>query len=146
MTLPALEGAECLSCGRSKFRRTNCLEVTEMLAKLSAILLLVLLAVLPAAGQAAAFAGAEDCAPASHTMTVEAHDGAAARTDCNHGAARHRMPCAMMGLCTMTGCMALTNSVAPEALALGQRMSFRAPEALQVDGLALAPPFEPPRA
>ena len=56
------------------------------------------------------------------------------------------MPCAMMGLCTMTGCMELTSIVTPEAVALGQRMSFRAPEALQVDGLALAPPFEPPRA
>jgi hypothetical protein len=117
-----------------------------MLAKLSAILLLVLLAVLPAAGQAATFAGAAHCAPAAHAMTVAAHDGAAARTDCNHRAVHHQMPCAMMGLCTMTGCMALTNTAAPEALALGQRMSFRAPEALQVDGLALAPPFEPPRA
>jgi hypothetical protein len=117
-----------------------------MLAKLSAILLLVLLAVLPAAGQAAAFAGAEHCAPAANAMTMEAHDSAAAGADCNHGAAHHQMPCAMMGMCTMTGCMALTSFVAPEAIALGQRTSFRAPEALQVDGLALAPPFEPPRA
>jgi hypothetical protein len=117
-----------------------------MIAKLSVILLFVLLAVLPAAAQATVLAGAEHCAPASHAMTIEAHDGAAARADCNHEAVHHQMPCAMMGLCTMTGCMALTSFVAPEAIALGQRMSFRAPEALQVDGLALAPPFEPPRA
>ena len=110
------------------------------------MLLLVLMAVLPAAGQAVAFAGAEHCAPASHAMTMEAHDGSAARADCNHSAAHHQMPCAMMGLCTMTGCMELTSIVNLEAVALGQRMSFRAPEALQVDGLALAPPFEPPRA
>jgi hypothetical protein len=79
-------------------------------------------------------------------MTVEAHDGAAARTDCNHGAAHYRMPCATMGLCTMTGCMALTNTAASEAVALEQRMNFRAQESLQVDGLALTPPFKPPRA
>jgi hypothetical protein len=117
-----------------------------MLAKLSAILLLVLLAVLPAAGQVAAFAGVEHCAPASHAMTMEAHDGAAARVDCNHEAVHHQMPCAMTGPCTMTGCTALASVAAPVALAVGQRTSFRAPEALQVDGLALAPLFEPPRA
>ena len=62
-------------------------------------MLLVLLVVLPAAGQAAALAGAENCAPASHAMTMEARDGANARADCNHGVAHHQMPCAMMGLC-----------------------------------------------
>lgn len=117
-----------------------------MLARPLAILLLLLLAILPTAGQSTALLDAEHCASASHAMTMEAHNGAAARADCNHEAVHHQMPCAMMGMCTMTGCMALTSFVAPEAIALGQRMSFRAPEALQVDGLALAPPFEPPRA
>jgi hypothetical protein len=117
-----------------------------MFSRLIAMLLLVLLAVLPAAGETMAFAGAEHCAPASQAMVMEAHDGAAAHHAGNRGAAHHRLPCAMMGLCSMTGCMAFTSIVTPEAVAVGQRMSFRAPDALRVDGLALAPPLEPPRA
>jgi hypothetical protein len=118
-----------------------------MLSRFLAILLLVLLTVLPAAGGAMAFPGAEHCAPAAHAMPMEhSGHGEAAKTDCDHGGSHRQLPCAMMGMCPMTGCMALMGITAPEGVALGQPVSFRHLDALRVDGLALAPLLEPPRA
>ena len=117
-----------------------------MVSRCLAILLLVLLALLPAAGEAMAFGRAEHCTPASHGMVVHHdHEGGAARHGCKHGAGYHRLPCAMMGLCSMSGCMALTAIATPNAEATGQRLDFRPLDTLRVDGLALAPPLEPPR-
>lgn len=123
------------------------IEVSPMLSRFLAILLLVLLTVLPAAGGAMAFPGVDHCAPAAQAMLMEhSNHGDAAQKDCDHGGAHRQLPCAMMGLCTMTGCMALMGITTPEAVALGQPVSFQSFNALRVDGLALAPPLEPPRA
>lgn len=124
----------------------ECIEVSVMLSRFLAILLLVLLAVLPAAGGAMAFPGTDHCAPAAHAMLMEHSDrGIATQNDCDHGGSHRQLPCAMMGLCTMTGCMALMGITTPEAVALGQPVNFRPINALRADGLALAPPLEPPR-
>ena len=118
-----------------------------MLSRIVAILLLVLLTVLPVAGGAMASPGGEHCAPASHAMPMEmSGHSTAAKTDCDHGGAHRQLPCAMMGMCPMTGCMALVDISAPEGVALGHPVSFRPLDALRVDGLALAPLLEPPRA
>ena len=112
-----------------------------MLSRFLAILLLVLLSVLPAAGGAMAFPGVDHCGPAAHAMPMEhSNHGAAAQKHCDHGDPHRQLPCAMMGMCTMTGCMALMGITTPEAVALGQPVSFRYLDALRVDGLALAPP------
>lgn len=122
------------------------IEVSAMLSRFLAILLLVLLTVLPAAGGAMAFRGADHCAPASHAMTMEhSIHGVAGQKDCDHGGSHRQLPCAMMGLCAMTGCMALMGITTPEVVALGQSVSFRAFNALRVDGLSPAPLLEPPR-
>lgn len=123
------------------------LAVSAMLSRFLVLLLLVLLTVLPAAGGAMAFPGFAHCAPAAHTMPMEHSDhGAAAQKDCDHGGSHRQLPCAMMGVCTMTGCMALMDITTPEVVTLGQPVSFRSFNALRVDGLELAPPLEPPRA
>jgi len=117
-----------------------------MLSRCLAILLLVLLTVLPAAGGAMAFPGADHCAPAAQAMPMEhSNHDAAAQKDCDHGGSHRQLPCAMMGLCAMTGCMALMGITTPEVVALGQSVSFRAFNALRVDGLSPAPLLEPPR-
>jgi hypothetical protein len=118
-----------------------------MISRFLAILLLVLLTVLPVAGGAMASQGGEHCAPASHAMPMDmSGHGTAVKTDCDHGGTHRQLPCAMMGMCPMTGCMALVSIAAPEGVALGQPVSFRPLDVLSVDGLALAPLLEPPRA
>lgn len=111
------------------------------------MLLLLLLAVLPPAGEAMASMGTSHCAPAMHAMTMDhAQMAIAGRHDCDHGSPHRQLPCAMMGLCTMTGCMAVTAVSSPEAMAAEQAVAFLVPNSLPVDGLAHAPPLEPPRA
>lgn len=123
------------------------IEVLGMLSRFIAILLLVLLTVLPVAGGAMASPGGEHCAPAALAMPMEmSGHGTAAKTDCDHGGSHRQLPCAMMGMCPMTGCLALLGISAPEGVALGQPVSFRPLDVLSVDGLALAPLLEPPRA
>lgn len=120
-----------------------------MIARCIAVFLLALLTVLPAAGGASAVPAAVHCAPAAHTMTMampQGHDHAAANQGCEHGSSHHQQPCAMMGLCAMTGCMALAGIATPQVLASGQRVAFLVPALPRLDGLALAPPLEPPRA
>jgi len=124
-----------------------------MIARCIAMLLLALLTVVPAAGEASAVQATMHCAPATHamadTMAMKMPQGdnpAAARQDCDHGTAHHQMPCAMMGLCTMTGCMALAGIATPQVLSSAQPVAFRIAAALRLDGLALPPLLEPPRA
>lgn len=121
-----------------------------MIARCIAILLLALLTVLPAAGEALAVPAAPHCAPAAHVMTLsQDYDHAAVsqvKQDCDQGTFHHQMPCAMMGLCTMTGCMALTGIAMPQVLVSGMRVTFQMPVVSRLDGLALVPLFEPPRA
>lgn len=120
-----------------------------MITRCVAILLLALLAVLPAAGEALAVPAAPHCAPATHVMTMsQDHDHATARQvrqDCDQGTPHHRMPCAMLGLCTMTGCMALTGIAMPQVLASGKGVAFQMSVDPRLNGLVLAPLLEPPR-
>jgi len=121
-----------------------------MIARCIAILLLALLTVLPAAGEALAMPAAPHCAPAAHVMIMSHDQDHAAvrqvRQDCDQGTPHHQIPCAMMGLCAMTGCMALTGIAMPHVLASGMRVAFQVPAVSRLDGLALAPLLEPPRA
>lgn len=120
--------------------------MSAMSSRFLAILLLVLLTVLPAAGGALAFPAAGHCAPEAHAMTMSASKaGVAVEKDCEYGGAHRLLPCAMMGLCSMAGCMALMAVAMPEDVASGQRVSFRSLDTLRLDGLALSPPLEPPR-
>ena len=116
-----------------------------MLSRCLAILLLVLLAVLPAAGEAVAFSAPEHCVPVGHSMVMEDANMGGSH-DCNHGTNHSKAPCTMMGLCVMTGCMAMTAATELDAVAASQQISFRSPDPLRIDGLALSPPLEPPRA
>lgn len=116
-----------------------------MLSRCLAILLLVLLAIVPAAGEAVAFSAPRHCAPVGHTMVME-HASVESSHDCSHDTNHSKAPCTMMGLCVMTGCMAMTAATELDAVAASQQISFRSPDPLRIDGLALSPPLEPPRA
>lgn len=116
-----------------------------MLSRCVAILTLVLLAIVPAAGEALAFSAPGHCAPVAHTMVMEGAS-MSGRHDCNHDTSHSKAPCTMMGLCVMSGCMAVSTTNETAAVATVQRISFRSPDPLRIDGLALSPPLEPPRA
>lgn len=116
-----------------------------MLSRYLAILMLVLLAIVPAAGEAVAYSASAHCAPAAHTMVMEGADMSGSH-DCNHETSHSKAPCTMMGLCVMSGCMAVSTTNETDAVATVQRINFRSPESLRIDGLALSPPLEPPRA
>lgn len=121
----------------------------NMITRLVAIVLLALLAVLPAVGEASAVPAVAHCASAADAMTAgtsQGHDHKAVKQDCDHGSSHRPIPCAMMGLCSMTGCMAFTGIATPQVLSAGQRVAFVVPAVHRLDGLALPPPLEPPRA
>jgi len=107
--------------------------------------MLVLLVIVPAAGEAVAFSAPGHCAPVGHSMVME-HASVGGGHDCNHDTSHSKAPCTMMGLCVMTGCMATTGTVVLDTVITGHRISFRSPDPLRIDGLALSPPLEPPRA
>lgn len=117
-----------------------------MLSRFVAILLLMMLAVLPPAGEAIASIRAGHCTPAALDMVMERAQLGAAQHDCEHGSSHRQLPCTMMGLCTMSGCMAVPAISAPETVAIVHEVTFLVPNSLRVDGLAHAPPLEPPRA
>lgn len=118
-----------------------------MVRRCLAILLLVILTLLPAAGDASAVAVAEHCARPVHAMAMTHSAGhPAVQQDCGHGAAHRQLPCTMTGACTMAGCMALTGVVVPQVMSGVRHLAFRLTAALRLHGLASAPPLEPPRA
>jgi hypothetical protein len=118
-----------------------------MVQRCLAMLLLLLLAVLPTAGEASAFVVAEQGAPAVQALAaVHSGDHPAIQQDCDHGAAHRQLPCTMTASCNMAGCMALTDIVVPQVMSGVQHLAFRPTVALRLDGLALVPPLEPPRA
>lgn len=118
-----------------------------MVQRCLAILLLVILAILPGAGEASAFGVAENCAPTVQAVAkVHSADHPAVQKDCEHRAAHRQLPCTMTVSCSMAGCMALTGMVAPQARSGVQHLVFKVPAALRLHGLASAPPLEPPRA
>lgn len=135
-----------VSCGKSKSCRAERVKANVMFQRCLSILLLVILAVLPAAGEASALATAGHCAPAVHAMVMtHSAEHPAVEQGCGHGAARRQLPCAMAGSCNMPGCMALPGILVPQVMSAVQHLAFRLPAALRLEGLALAPPVEPPR-
>ena len=118
-----------------------------MVRRCLAILFLVLLALLPATGEAAAFGGAGHCAPAVQALAMAYAAGhPAVQQDCGHRTVHRQLPCAMTATCIMAGCMGLPGMVEPQVVPVAQHLVFRVPVAPRLDGLVLAPPLEPPRA
>ncbi len=109
------------------------------------MLLLALLALMPAAGGVQAYAAGEHCAPVSHEMAMD-HSARALETSCNHSQSHSQAHCAMTGLCAMAGCVALGAVSGLHTGALASGVSFRLLRSLPVHGLAPAPLLEPPRA
>jgi hypothetical protein len=113
-----------------------------MLSRCIAMLLLALLALMPAVGGAQA---GGHCAPVSHEMATD-HSASALENSCNHGESHSQTPCATAGLCAMAGCMAFGAVSGLQTGALASGVSFRHLRPLPVYGLAPAPLLEPPRA
>lgn len=115
-----------------------------MFAKCLAVLMLVLLALVPAAGSAQAF-GTDHCVPVMQGMAMD-HPAPVLGTGCHHQEPHRQAPCSMAGLCAMAGCMAFENQASAEALPVARDVSFRITSVLPLEGLAPAPLLEPPRA
>jgi hypothetical protein len=116
-----------------------------MLIRALAIVLLALLAVVPAAAGSSSFSGGNDCRPDVHGVVVDLQV-AKTQAGCDHPNSHCLIPCAMSGLCSVAGCATTLNSDSLEVLSTSRGVIFRALQPLPLHGLHIAPLLEPPRA